>query len=80
MTDEQTRFRLAIPLRDAFEFAMGWSDLGYASANDSMRHVMGVLVVDSLEYSEQWHASGESSRLFGGEVAGLFFILNCPRK
>jgi hypothetical protein len=36
---------------------MGWSDLGYASVNDTMRLVMGVLVVDSLEYSEQWRDS-----------------------
>jgi len=59
MTEEQTRFRLAIPLRDAFAFAMGWSDLGYASASDSMRHIMGVLVVDTLEYSEQWRTSAK---------------------
>jgi hypothetical protein len=53
----QTRFRLAIPLEDAFAFAMGWSDLTYADANDRVRQVMGFLVVDSLEYSEQWRAS-----------------------
>ena len=57
MSQDQTRFRLTIPLRDAFAFAMGWSDLGYASANDSMRRIVGVLVIDSLEYSEQWRTS-----------------------
>jgi hypothetical protein len=46
---EQTRFRLAIPVQDAFAFAMGWSDLGYAAANDPIRQVVGLLVVDSLE-------------------------------
>jgi hypothetical protein len=57
MTQDQTRFRLTIPLRDAFSFAMGWSDLGYPLANDSMRCIVGVLVIDSLEYAEQWRAS-----------------------
>ena len=56
---EQTRFRLAIPLEDAFAFAMGWSDLEYADANDRLRQVMGLLVLDSLEYSEQWRASAQ---------------------
>lgn len=56
---EQTRFRLAIPLEHAFAFAMGWTDLDYADANDRIRLVMGFLVVDSLEYSEQWRASAE---------------------
>ena len=53
------RFRLTIPLADAFAFAMGWSDLGYARANDEMRCIMGLLVIDSLEYSEQWRASAQ---------------------
>jgi hypothetical protein len=60
MTDEQTRFRLAIPLLDAFAFAMDWTDLGYNSASDPMRQVMGLLVVDCLEYSEQWRASAQA--------------------
>ncbi len=57
MTKRETRFCLTIPLRDAFAFAMGWSDLGYEAASDSMRQVIGLLVIDSLEYSEQWRAS-----------------------
>jgi hypothetical protein len=55
--NEEERFRLTIPLADAFAFAMGWSDLGYARANDEMRRIVGLLVVDALEYSEQWRAS-----------------------
>ena len=55
-----TRFRLAIPLWDAFAFAMGWSDLDYPAPNDRMRQVIGLLVVDSLEYSEQWRASARA--------------------
>jgi hypothetical protein len=54
---KQDRFRLTIPLNDAFLFAMGWSDLDYGAASEPMRQVMGLLVVDSLEYAEEWRAS-----------------------
>lgn len=57
MPSEPLRFRLRIPLADAFAFAMGWSDLGYEKVDDGMRHIIGLLVLDSLEYSEQWRAS-----------------------
>ena len=60
MIQEETRFRLSIPLPEAFAFAMGWSDLGYESASDAMRQVVGLLVVDGLEYSEQWRASAQA--------------------
>jgi hypothetical protein len=60
MNQEQTRFRLTIPVRDAFSFAMGWSDLGYESPSDPMRQVVGLLVVDCLEYSEQWRLSAQA--------------------
>lgn len=60
MTGEEIRFRLTIPIDDAFAFAMGWIDLGYLGANDSMRHVIGLLVIDSLEYSEEWRASARA--------------------
>jgi hypothetical protein len=69
---EQTRFRLAIPLQDAFAFAMGWSDLGYAASNDPIRQVIGLLVVDSLEYSEQWRASARARRCLEEKWPGLF--------
>ena len=59
---DPTRFRLAIPLEEAFAFSMGWSDLNYSSANDRIRQLMGFLVLDSLEYSEQWRASAEVKR------------------
>ena len=60
MNQEQIRFRLTIPVRDAFAFAMGWSDLGYESPSDTMRQVVGLLVVDCLEYSEQWRVSAQA--------------------
>lgn len=69
---EQTRFRLTIPLDDAFAFAMGWSNLGYAAANDSMRKVVGLLVVDSLEYSEQWRASTRARQCLQDKWPDLF--------
>ena len=69
---EQTRFRLAIPLWDAFAFAMGWSDLGYATANDRMRQVMGLLVLDSLEYSEQWRAFARTRECLEEKWPDLF--------
>jgi hypothetical protein len=56
-TQKEERFRLTIPLADAFAFAMGWSDLGYGRANDEARRIVGLLVVDALEYSEQWRES-----------------------
>ena len=69
---EQLRFRLAIPVPDAFAFAMGWSDLDYADANDRLRLLMGFLVVDSLEYSEEWRASARAKRCLDEKWPGLF--------
>jgi hypothetical protein len=69
---EQTRFRLAIPLQDAFAFAMGWSDLAYAAANDPIRQVIALLVLDSLEYSEQWRASARVRQCLEKKWPGLF--------
>jgi hypothetical protein len=54
------RFRLTIPLNDAFAFAMGWSNLHYGAASEPMRQVMGLLVVDSLEYAEEWRTSARA--------------------
>lgn len=51
-------FSLAIPIDEAFAFAMGWTDLGYTDPDDGLRRVMGALVLDTLEYTEQWRAAG----------------------
>jgi hypothetical protein len=72
MTHEQTRFRLTIPVRDAFAFAMGWSDLGYESPSDAMRQVIGLLVVDCLEYSEQWRVSAQARACLDERWPGCF--------
>lgn len=59
MKEQDTRFRLTIPIDDAFAFAMGESDLSYAGATDEMRQLIGLLVVDNLEYAEHWRVSTE---------------------
>ena len=59
-TQEQPRFRLTLPLEEAFAFAMGLSDLGCESPSDAMRQVVGLLVLDSLEYSEQWRVAAQA--------------------
>jgi hypothetical protein len=57
MQHGKLRFRLNIPIGEAFAFAMGRSDLSYTEASDEMRQVMGLLVLDNLEYTEQWRVS-----------------------
>ena len=54
---EDERFRLTIPLTEALPFAMGESDLGYANPSDELRQLIGLLVIDALEYSEQWRVA-----------------------
>jgi hypothetical protein len=60
MRDHETHFRLTIPIAEAFAFAMGESDLNYSDASDEMRQVVGLLVIDKLEYAEQWRISAEA--------------------
>jgi hypothetical protein len=59
MQDHDTRFRLAIPIEDAFAFAMGEFNLGYVDATDAMRQLVGALVIDTLEYTEHWRVATE---------------------
>ena len=59
MPKQETHFRLAIPIEEAFAFAMGESDLNYTAATDEMRQVLGLLVIDKLEYAEQWRVAAE---------------------
>jgi len=73
-TPGQERFRLTIPLKDAFAFAMGYSDLDYEEASDEMRRIMGLLVLDALEYSEQWRASARVRECLLRKWPGCF----CP--
>jgi hypothetical protein len=59
MQDHEIHFRLTIPIAEAFAFAMGESDLAYADPTDEMRQVVGLLVIDKLEYAEQWRVAAE---------------------
>jgi hypothetical protein len=72
LTSGEDRFRLTIPLADAFAFSMGWSDLGYVRANDAMRLIVGLLVVDTLEYSEQWRTSARVQKCLLEKWPGCF--------
>lgn len=54
---DNERYHLAIPIHDAVFFAMGWSNLGYKTPNDTLRQLIGVFAIDALEYTEQWRAA-----------------------
>ena len=53
----EDRYRLTIPLSDAIPFVMGETDLDYIDPSEELRQLIGLLVVDTLEYSEQWRAA-----------------------
>ena len=55
--DEQ-RFRLTISLDEAITFALGMSDLRYHDPEDELRQLVGLVALDSLQYTEQWRAAG----------------------
>ena len=40
--------------------------------NDSMRRIVGLLVIDSLEYSEQWRASARARACLMKKWSGCF--------
>jgi len=43
---------------DAFDFAMGLTDLDYHEPCDNLRRIMGALVLDTLQYNEHWRLAG----------------------
>jgi hypothetical protein len=59
MQPRDTRYRLVIPAEEAFSFAIGESNLNYSEPTDEMRQVMGLMVIDNLEYSEHWRVAAE---------------------
>jgi hypothetical protein len=59
MQHQETRFRLTIPIEEAFAFALGESDLNYTEPLDEMRQVIGLLIIDKLEYAEHWRVAAE---------------------
>jgi hypothetical protein len=60
MQRDEDQYRLRIPLDHAFAFSVGEHDLGYEEPTDQMRQLMGVLVIDSLQYCEQWRVASEA--------------------
>jgi len=70
MQDYDKRFRLNISIDEAFRFAMGESNLDYAEVTELMRHVVGVLLLDSLQYAEHWRMAAEVRALLAGRWPG----------
>ena len=66
------RFRLTIPLAEAVRFAIGASDLDYIEPSDELRQLVGLLALDTLEYSEQWRAAGLLRASMQATWPGLF--------
>ena len=60
MQDYDEQYRLTIPMEDAFAFAMGEFDLGSEPKCDGMRQLVGVLVIDALQYGEHWRVAAEA--------------------
>jgi len=72
MPDQEIRFRLTIPMEEAFAFAMGESDLNYTHVTDEMRQVIGLLVIDTLEYGEQWRVAADARASLAARWPGCF--------
>jgi hypothetical protein len=66
MYDQDTKYRLTIPIEDAFRFAMDESDLSYSEATAMMRQIVGVLVIDALQYAEHWRIAAEARARLAG--------------
>jgi hypothetical protein len=61
--EEEDEFRLTIPIEDAFSFSMGEYELGPNETSDSMRQLVGILIIDALEYAESWRLAAEAKTL-----------------
>ena len=66
MQDYEEKFRLTIPIQDAFAFSMGEFELGDDQPCDGMRQLVGVLVIDVLQYGEHWRIAAEARELLAG--------------
>ncbi len=62
----EARFRLRIRLWEAMAFSLAWSDLGSEAPTGTERQLIGLLAVDTLQYSEEWRIA---ARLQGCLVA-----------
>lgn len=70
MRDQDIRFRLTIPIEDALSFAMGDSDLRSKKVTWMMRQVVGILLIDALQYGENWRVAAEARRLLAERWPG----------
>ena len=57
--EEEVEFRITIPIEDAFAFSMGEFHFGASEPSDAMRQLVGVLIVDALQYGEHWRVAAE---------------------
>lgn len=58
--EEELEFRLSVPIENAFAFSMGQCDLGPGETSDVARQLVGILIIDALEYSERWRLAAEA--------------------
>jgi hypothetical protein len=58
--EEEDVFRLTIPVENAFAFAMGEVELGPGRTPDLSRQLVGILIIDALEYAEKWRLAAEA--------------------
>jgi len=58
--EENLEFRLTISIDDAFAFSMGEFHLGSSEVSDTMRQLVGILIVDALQYGEHWRVAAEA--------------------
>ena len=61
--EDDQELRLTIPIEDAFSFSMGEFELGPNETSDTMRQLVGVLIIDALEYAERWRLAAQA-RIF----------------
>lgn len=60
MRDSGEKFRLTIPIEDAFGFSIGEFNMGYDEPTDGMRQLVGAMVLDALQYAEHWRVAAEA--------------------
>jgi hypothetical protein len=60
MNYNDIQYRLTLPVEDAFAFAMGEFELGHNPTCDAMRQLVGVLVIDTLQYGEHWRLAAQA--------------------
>lgn len=58
--EEEDVFRLTIPVEHAFAFALGEVELGAGRTPDLSRQLVGILIIDALEYAEKWRLAAEA--------------------